>query len=288
MSVVKAKVSASKPGSVRSRTGFTSSTCSIATRDAQRRQPLQRRPRRRHRPEQHLRLGPRRDHVRRDAAGDQADGIEGPAELGILGQLQLAAARGARPELVDRVLAARGLRGVGGAAARDEPQAQHAARGAAEAAAGGLAVQQEAGARRELVRGERAVAAALLAHHEQQAELAARRRCRSRSAAITCAASAPLASQAPRPKSVPPSTRLAKNGGTQSMWVDSTTSGRRTSSASTLKRPSDDRLLDHLVAARAQLGAQERHTPSCSRPVVESMSMSARARSRSSKAASCT
>ena len=81
-------------------------------------------------------------------------------------------------------------------------------------AVGGLAVDQVTRRRGQPVRHRRAIAAALLADHEQQADapLAAGRK---RSAAASCAARIPLASQAPRPcnRHV---TRTGKNGGTQS------------------------------------------------------------------------
>ncbi len=57
----------------------------------------------------------------------------------------------------------------------------------------------------------------------------------SASAAATCAARMPFASQDPRPYSRSPSTRLGKNGGTQSKWVENTTSGTP-AVAITLKR----------------------------------------------------
>ena len=60
----------------------------------------------------------------------------------------------------------------------------------------------------------------------------------SRSAAAICAARMPFASHAPRPYSTPSSTRLGKNGGTQSKWVEKTTSGSPTA-AMTLIRGSD-------------------------------------------------
>ncbi len=61
---------------------------------------------------------------------------------------------------------------------------------------------------------------------------------RSRSAAATCAARMPLASHAPRPCSTPPSTRLGKNGGTQSKCVENATAGSPTAAITLMRSPS--------------------------------------------------
>ncbi len=100
-----------------------------------------------------------------------------------------------------------------------------------------------------------------------------------RSSAATCAARMPLASHAPRPYSRSPSTRLGKNGGTQSKWVDSTTSGWALPGpavAITLPRsPSTVCSITANPSSRRRRASQRPASPS--RPVVESMSMRPRA-----------
>ena len=80
---------------------------------------------------------------------------------------------------------------------------------------------------------------------------------RSCSAAATCAARMPFASQEPRPNSRSPSTRLAKNGGTQSKCVENTSRGSPIA-AITLLRPPLERLLEHRIATAAQVRRNHR------------------------------
>ena len=173
MSVVYGNTAVSKPGTVVSRTGGTSSTCSIATRRssgahracAPRAASLDG-------PEHHLGLGRRRDDVRRDAAGDQADGVVRPAEHRIGRQLDRRAARSARRSACrSPTRRARETTNARRGRVARSLSAQDAARRQAEAVVGRLAVDQKPAPVGAPAFGDsRAVAAALLADDEQQAD----------------------------------------------------------------------------------------------------------------------
>ena len=119
-----------------------------------------------------------------------------------------------------------------------QPHAIDAARRDAEPVVRRLAVDQEAAIRGgERVRGLRAVAAPLLADDEQQADARLAGRAQPLGGGDLRDQRA-LASQAPRPYRRPSSSRLGKNGGTQSKCVENTTTGSAAVGAMTLKRPS--------------------------------------------------
>jgi hypothetical protein len=122
------------------------------------------------RPKHHLRLGGRRDDIRRNAAADHADGVVRASENGIVRQCDRSQLDQRVDQFVDRRLAELGKRRMCRPARRREPQAQDAACCASEAAVGRLAVHEKpAVARRGGVRRARAVAAALFADDEDQA-----------------------------------------------------------------------------------------------------------------------
>ncbi len=113
----------------------------------------------------------------------------------------------------------------------------------------------------------------------------------SRSAAAICAARMPFASHAPRPYSTPSSTRLGKKGGTQSKWVEKTTSGSPTAAMTLIDRgdlaigdrgQGIQRLLENGIAAARAGSPPEPSQPRLHCPVVDSMSISWRARPRTS------
>ena len=218
----------SNPGTVVRRTGGTSSTCSIATRRSSGATARRTSARVAHRAEHDLGLGRRRHDVRRDAAVDQADRVVRAAEHGIGRQFDRRAARSRAS--ISLSIADSPSSGNDECAARPlarQLEPEDPARREAEAVVGRLAVDQEPASRaaRRVVRDLRAVAAALFADDEQQARRASSPSRRSRSAAATCAARMPFASHEPRPYSRSPSTRLGKNGGTQSKCVENTTAG---------------------------------------------------------------
>ena len=135
---------------------------------------------------------------------------------------------------------------------------------------------------RRLVRRSRAVAAALLADDEHQAD-ARFAVARSRSAAATCAARMPFASHdAAAVQAIAfDAARERTAARSRSAWrTRPTATARRPAVAMTLKRVVVDRLLgDRRSRGRAGSRASQRpHSPS--RPVVESMSTSARRRER--------
>ena len=184
------------------------------------------------RPEQQLRRRVRRDDVGRDAAFDQPDRVMRAAEQRIVRQRHAANHHQRIEQLVDRRLAELGKRRVRRAPVGVQPHAQEAARRRAETVVGRLAVDQKANAVRRLLVGDAgAVAAPLLADDEQQRDSRLAGTRAADSAAATCAARMPFASHAPRPNSRPRSSRLGKNGGTQSKCVEKTTRGGGSSRA---------------------------------------------------------
>ena len=171
MSVVNENAAVSKPGTVVSRTGGTTSTSSTATSapaccSISRLDGLVRTDRAEH----DLGLGGRRNDVRRDAALDQADGVERPARDPDRRPVDGAKGDERVDELVDRRHAELRQARVRRAARRAQPRAIDAARRGGEPVVGRLAVDQEARSGRDDVRGRRAVAAPLLADDEQQAD----------------------------------------------------------------------------------------------------------------------
>ena len=123
-----------------------------------------------HRSKHHLGLRPGRDDVRRHAARDEPDRVMRRAQHRIRRQLDRAQRHERVDQLVDGRFAELGKRRVRGAAGRAKLQSKNAARGESQPVVGRLAVNQEPGSVRRLVRDLRAVAAALFADHEQQAD----------------------------------------------------------------------------------------------------------------------
>ncbi len=231
----------SNPGTVCIRTAGISST--VLDRD----EPLDHLQRLAHRravaddAEQQLGRGVRRHDVRRDAAFDQPDGVVRPSEQ-----------RDPRGSATPRstISASSSLSMADSpSSGNDECAARPRARAAARAArrawptprrlsVGSPLIRNLHAVRRVLVGDARAVAAALLADDEQQRRTRDSPAARSRSAAAPAPQECPWRRTSRGRRSSPRSSRLGKNGGTQSKCVEKTTCGGASSCAKTLKRPS--------------------------------------------------
>ena len=222
--------------------------------------------------EHDLGLGMRRDHVGRDAAADQADRVMCRAEQRVGRPSRIAQCPRRIEQLLDRRLAELRIPGVRRAAVGDEPAREHAARGGAEAIVGRLAVDQELRRRGNLIGRERAVAAPLFAGHEHQPDARLARRAQAARPPPLARRECPSRRRRRARRDRSPSMRLGKNGGTQSKWVENTSAARRRRRSRCA--PVRERLLEHRVAAPAQVRRRAPRPTSPSRPVVESMSMS--------------
>ena len=202
----------------------------------------------------------RRDDVRRDAAFDEPDGVVRPSKHRILGQRDAAQHHQRVEQLVDRRLAELGKRRVRRAAARAQPHAtaRRASRAPSRLSVGSPLIRNLTPPGACAFADARAVAAALLADDEQQADARFARRAQSLDRRDLRGENAFRVARAAAVEHARSSTRLGKNGGTQSKCVEKTTRGAASSCAKTLKRPSRDRLLGDGVAALAQVRRRAR------------------------------